>query len=98
MRFSKYHGCGNDFIILTEEAAGSRSRPGLAERICHRQLGVGADGLIIVKQNPLEMVYYNSDGSRGPMCGNGIRCFAKYCFDEGSAERTNIRLKPWLAP
>ncbi len=55
----------------------------LAKRICHRTLGIGADGLIIVKQNPLEMVFYNSDGSRAPMCGNGIRCFAKYCFDEG---------------
>lgn len=81
--FSKYHGCGNDFIILTEEAASGRSYPELAKQICHRALGIGADGLIIVKQNPLEMVYYNSDGSRAPMCGNGIRCFAKYCFDEG---------------
>lgn len=81
--FSKYHGCGNDFIILTEEAANGWAYPELAVKICHRTLGIGADGLIIVKQNPLEMVFYNSDGSRAPMCGNGIRCFAKYCFDEG---------------
>lgn len=87
VRFSKYHGCGNDFIILTEDDAGNGSWPELAERICHRQLGVGADGLIIVKRDPLEMVYYNSDGSRGPMCGNGIRCFAKYCYDEGICSR-----------
>ncbi|HWQ79497.1 MAG TPA: diaminopimelate epimerase [Anaerovoracaceae bacterium] len=83
IRFSKYHGCGNDFVILTEEDAGGRPYPELAEEICHRQLGVGADGLIIVRQEPLEMIYFNSDGSRAPMCGNGIRCFAKYCFDEG---------------
>jgi len=83
IRFSKYHGCGNDFVILTEESALGWSYSELAKQICHRQLGIGADGLIIVKQDPLEMIFYNSDGSRAPMCGNGIRCFAKYCFDEG---------------
>lgn len=81
--FAKYHGCGNDFILVTEEAAADRSYPVLAKQICHRQLGIGADGLIIVKQDPLEMIIYNSDGSRAPMCGNGLRCFAEYCFDEG---------------
>lgn len=83
IRFSKYHGCGNDFIILTEDSVGHRSYPELAKEICHRQLGIGADGLIIVKQDPLEMIFFNSDGSRAPMCGNGLRCFAKFCFDEG---------------
>lgn len=83
IRFAKYHGCGNDFVILTETEAENRSYPDLARQLCHRQLGIGADGLIIVRQDPLEMIYYNSDGSRAPMCGNGIRCFAKYCFDEG---------------
>jgi diaminopimelate epimerase len=85
IRFSKYHGCGNDFIIMTaEDASGwDGTCAELAERICHRQLGIGADGLIIVEKNPLEMIFYNSDGSRAPMCGNGIRCFAHYCFDEG---------------
>ncbi|MDF2655452.1 MAG: diaminopimelate epimerase [Bacillota bacterium] len=81
--FTKYHGCGNDFIILSEEAAGDRAYPALAAQICHRTMGIGADGLIIVRTNPLEMIYYNSDGSRAPMCGNGIRCFAKFCYDEG---------------
>lgn len=83
IRFSKYHGCGNDFVILTEEEAGVRPYAELAKQLCHRQLGVGADGMIIVRQNPLEMVFYNSDGSSAPMCGNGLRCFAKYCSDEG---------------
>ena len=81
--FTKYHGCGNDFIILTEETAELRDYSALAQKICHRTLGIGADGLIIVKREPLEMIYYNSDGSRAPMCGNGIRCFAKFCYDEG---------------
>ena len=80
--FSKYHGCGNDFILMTESGAAGRSYPELAKRICHRTLGIGADGLIIVRKDPLEMVIYNSDGSQAPMCGNGIRCFAKFCYDE----------------
>lgn len=83
IRFTKYHGCGNDFIILTEESVSEQSYSELAKQICHRQLGIGADGLIIVKQEPLEMIIFNSDGSRAPMCGNGLRCFAKFCFDEG---------------
>lgn len=81
--FTKYHGCGNDFIILKEQDAQQIPYSELAVDICHRTLGIGADGLIIVKQNPLEMIFYNSDGSRAPMCGNGIRCFAKFCRDEG---------------
>lgn len=80
--FSKYHGCGNDFVILTAETVGNRDYSEFTKQICHRTLGIGADGLIIVKQDPLEMIFYNSDGSRAPMCGNGIRCFAKYCYDE----------------
>ena len=55
----------------------------LAVAICSEPYGIGADGFIIVRTEPqLEMVFYNSDGSRAPMCGNGIRCFAKYCIDE----------------
>lgn len=79
--FSKYHGCGNDFIIVREKSGEGWSYDALARAICHRTLGIGADGLIIVRENPLEMVFYNSDGSRAPMCGNGIRCFAKFCYD-----------------
>lgn len=83
IRFSKYHGCGNDFIIVSEESVRGRNYSELAQQLCHRQLGIGADGLIVVKEDPLEMIFFNSDGSRAPMCGNGIRCFAKYCSDEG---------------
>ena len=81
--FTKYHGCGNDFIILMEGSIEHLSYSELAKQICHRQMGIGADGLIIVKQDPLEMIIFNSDGSRAPMCGNGLRCFAKFCSDEG---------------
>lgn len=85
--FSKYHGCGNDFIIVRETQITEHSYSELAQEICHRNLGIGADGLIIVKENPLGMIFYNSDGSKAPMCGNGIRCFSKYCCDENICEK-----------
>lgn len=91
--FSKYHGCGNDFIIINEKEVLGKDYSKLAKEVCHRKIGIGADGLILVRgsafenkeerKEPLEMVFYNCDGSRAPMCGNGIRCFAKYCYDEG---------------
>jgi diaminopimelate epimerase len=84
MRFVKYHGCGNDFVIVSEDEGVDRSSlPELARAVCHRRLGVGADGLIVCRTDPLTMDIYNSDGSAAPMCGNGIRCFALYCIDEG---------------
>ncbi|MDR1292662.1 MAG: diaminopimelate epimerase [Clostridiales Family XIII bacterium] len=92
MHFVKYHGCGNDFLIVNEaeliRAALTFMRthgigiPEFVRRICHRQLGVGADGLIICSPAPLAMGIVNSDGSSAPMCGNGIRCFARYCVEE----------------
>lgn len=81
IKFSKYHGLGNDFI-LTRYMEGINI-PEFVQACCDRHTGIGADGMIFVKDNPLEMIYYNQDGSRAPMCGNGIRCFASYCFDEG---------------
>lgn len=88
IKFEKYHGCGNDFIIVEEKQIIDQPYNDLAKVLCHRNTGIGADGLIIVrkrddKQIPLEMIIYNSDGSLAPMCGNGIRCFAHYCNDNG---------------
>lgn len=84
IKFAKYHGCGNDFIIVGEENVKGLDFSELALKVCHRGTGIGADGFIVVRTEPeLEMVFYNQDGSRAPMCGNGIRCFAKYCFDFG---------------
>jgi diaminopimelate epimerase len=102
IKFAKYHGCGNDFLIVTDgdiamylgaekadvvRDGGSEAISQLTRELCARNTGIGGDGLIIVKQNPLEMIIYNSDGSRAPMCGNGIRCFAAYCADEEIAPR-----------
>ena len=87
-RFTKYHGCGNDFIIVNEKDLRGPDHEKTAIAWCHRTTGIGADGLIILRESPeegipVEMTIYNSDGSFAPMCGNGIRCFAQYCYDEG---------------
>lgn len=80
----KYHGLGNDFIMLDYETFKSMENPiRFIQEVCDRHTGIGADGLIAVKKDPYEMIYYNQDGSRAPMCGNGIRCFSRYCFDRG---------------
>lgn len=82
--FAKYHGCGNNFIIVKEQDVLGKDYSLLAQAVCCAATGIGADGLIVVREEPeLEMVFYNMDGSRAPMCGNGIRCFAAYCFDNG---------------
>lgn len=87
IQVSKYHGCGNDFIMvdagLLDLFDTDEKRTDFIVSVCDRHTGIGADGCIFVKQDPLEMIYYNQDGSRADMCGNGIRCFAAYCHDEG---------------
>ena len=80
---NKYHGLGNDFVMVDYKDVSTCNHSQMAKKLCNRNTGIGADGLIIVKQDPLEMIYYNSDGSRAQMCGNGIRCFAKYVYDQG---------------
>lgn len=78
MKIVKMHGCGNDFVFAKYEE--DIDYKALAIKLCNRHIGIGGDGLILVKEKPLEMIYYNSDGSRAPMCGNGIRCFALFCY------------------
>ena len=83
LKFEKYHGAGNDFIIVHEKDLIEKGIPDyneLAVQICDRHFGIGADGLLILKYvaNMPFMFYYNSDGSQAPMCGNGIRCFSHY--------------------
>lgn len=86
MRFSKYHGCGNDFILGMYEKNVDYNH--LAREICNRHTGIGADGLIILKRDyGFEMMFYNADGTRGTMCGNGIRCLSKYICDQGLVDK-----------
>ncbi len=77
MKVEKYNGCGNDFVILPYDETANYAK--LAIQLC-QDSRFQTDGLIAVKENPLEMVFYNQDGSRAPMCGNGIRCFSNYCY------------------
>ena len=95
MRFSKYHGTGNDFVLT--EALDDLRRPdqGLIEALCDRRRGVGADGLIrIVRTADADffMDYYNADGQVAEMCGNGIRCLAKYVYDRGLTNQTEMNI------
>src|SRR5215212_307305 len=86
MRFTKMHGVGNDFIIFDPGEAAGRDLPDLTRSICDRHFGVGADGILIPAPSDvadLKMIYVNSDGSPSEMCGNGIRCLARYAKDRG---------------
>jgi diaminopimelate epimerase len=96
MRFTKMHGVGNDFIILAPEEVAGRDLPGLARQVCDRHFGVGADGILIPAPSEvadLKMVYLNSDGSPSDMCGNGIRCLARYAKDRGLVEGAALTLE-----
>jgi diaminopimelate epimerase len=93
MRFWKYHGLGNDFIIINNMENKTPMDGSTAQKLCHRGFGIGADGVILVEQSTqadVTMMIYNSDGSRPEMCGNGIRCFAKHVYDEGIVKKSNI--------
>ncbi len=89
IKFTKMQGLGNDFVILDyEEYIKTGKTPSeLALELCDRHFGIGADGLIVVNPNTknadIGWIFYNSDGSIAQMCGNGIRCFAKYVYDKG---------------
>lgn len=95
MRFTKMQGIGNDYVYVNcfEETV---DNPGeVAKRVSDRHFGIGSDGLILIKPSKVadfEMDMYNSDGSRGAMCGNGIRCVAKYVYDYGLTDKTSISI------
>ncbi|MBD3178291.1 MAG: diaminopimelate epimerase [Candidatus Latescibacteria bacterium] len=90
MDFTKMHGAGNDFIMLNNISESLNLPVELITALCARHFGIGADGLIILKPSSkynFRMVYYNSDGSRAGMCGNGARCAARFAVDQGIAPR-----------
>ncbi|MBA1333779.1 MAG: Diaminopimelate epimerase [Firmicutes bacterium] len=93
MEFKKLHGLGNDFIVVDCREKPIQDPAAVSTKICDRHTGVGADGLIMVTQSEkadLGMRIFNSDGSEAEMCGNGIRCYAKYVFEEGITNRTEF--------
>lgn len=84
MKITKMHGLGNDFIVFFDEGTIELDVTDMAQRLCDRHTGIGADGLVIVMPSEVadvRMRIINSDGSEAEMCGNGIRCFAKYAYD-----------------
>lgn len=84
--FYKYQGAGNDFLIADNRDAGLQLSIEQIEALCDRRYGVGADGLMLLEKSPVydfRMVYYNSDGSGGMMCGNGGRCMVAFAADMG---------------
>lgn len=96
MKFTKMHGLGNDFIILDGQGLKESDYSQLAVRLCDRRLGIGADGILLVLPSATEdirMRIINSDGSEADMCGNGIRCFAKYVFERGIVNKERFRIE-----
>lgn len=96
MEFTKYHGTGNDFIILEEAQLGGATPEAVAKALCHRQFGIGADGLMVVhpsSRGAVRMAYYNQDGSVAPMCGNGLRCFARHVHETGSVREDRFQVE-----
>ncbi len=96
MRFTKMQGIGNDYVYVNGAEEHIEDPSALAVKISDRHFGVGSDGLILINPSEhadFEMEMYNADGSRGKMCGNGIRCVGKYVYDHGMTDRTTITVE-----
>jgi diaminopimelate epimerase len=101
MRFTKMHGLGNDFVFIDLIDSGvsketPKDLPDLARKMCDRHFGVGADGLILIlpsKKADFRMRIFNPDGSEPEMCGNAIRCFAKYVYEKGITSKKEISIE-----
>src|SRR5215212_3266555 len=97
MRFTKLQGCGNDYVyvdLFTEKVAGDLSK--LAVAVADRHFGVGGDGLILIgpsERADARMRMFNADGSESEMCGNGVRCVAKYIHDHGLARKERVTVE-----
>lgn len=97
MKFTKMQGCGNDYVYVngfTEKIA-LEDKPEIVRRLSDRHFGIGGDGVIFInpaKEADFEMEMYNADGTRSEMCGNGIRCVAKFVYDKGLTDNTDITI------
>ena len=93
MKFTKMHGIGNDYVYVNcfDETVENPSE--VSKFVSDRHFGIGSDGLILIKPSDVADCYmemYNADGSRSAMCGNGIRCVAKYIYDYGLTDKTEV--------
>jgi diaminopimelate epimerase len=98
VQFWKMHGLGNDFIIIDNRDGriGEAEEADLARKLCERRLSVGADGLLLLSNSSVadvRMHIFNADGSEAEMCGNGLRCFAKYCYENGIVKKTEFTVE-----
>ncbi|MEG1632943.1 MAG: diaminopimelate epimerase [Oscillospiraceae bacterium] len=96
MKFSKMQGCGNDYIYVNCFAEQLENRPAFSRLVSDRHFGAGSDGLICICPSDVadfKMDMYNADGSSAQMCGNGIRCLAKYAYERGMTDKTEITVE-----
>lgn len=97
MKFIKMHGLGNDFVFLDHFSVTPEvDYPMLAKKLCHRQFGIGGDGLAVILPSEVadaKMRIFNPDGSEPEMCGNAIRCFARYVYDQGIVIHDSIEVE-----
>ncbi|MCR4840450.1 MAG: diaminopimelate epimerase [Lachnospiraceae bacterium] len=96
MRFTKMHGCGNDYIYVDGAAEKVENKIEVVRRLSDRHFGIGGDGIIFINPSAnadFEMEMYNADGSRGRMCGNGIRCVAKFVYDKGLTKKNPLTIE-----
>ncbi len=96
MKFAKMHGAGNDYVYVNGFAETVADPAALARAVSNRQFGIGSDGLILILPSAVadvRMRMFNADGSEAEMCGNGIRCVAKYAYDHGLVTNKNIRVE-----
>jgi diaminopimelate epimerase len=93
LAFTKMHGCGNDYVYIVADRVRPRDPAALARRLSDRRFGIGGDGLILLAPSnaaDVRMEMYNADGSRGEMCGNGIRCVARLHYERATSQRNPI--------
>lgn len=96
LNFTKMHGLGNDFILIEDMENAFTDEKELSRKLCHRNFSIGADGLVFIRKSEIadiQMVIYNSDGSYATMCGNAIRCFAKYVWDKKIITKNPIKIE-----
>ena len=96
MKFTKMHGCGNDYVYVNMFKEKIEDPHKAAQILSDRHFGVGSDGLILICPSDaadFAMRMYNADGSEGSMCGNGVRCIAKYVYDYGLTDKKSISLE-----
>lgn len=98
MKFTKMQGCGNDYVYINGfvEKVLPENKPSLVKKLSERHFGIGSDGVIFINPSDIadfEMEMYNADGSRSEMCGNGIRCVAKYVYDKKMIDKEQFTIE-----